>query len=506
MKLLSVEQIRELDAFTITNEPVSSIDLMERAARACTNRIIRLVAPENSIAVICGKGNNGGDGLAIARMLLERGYNCSVYIIHYSENFSKDAQINFERLQDLYPNHLFSIHNISELNTKLDKTHVVIDAIFGTGITKELEGLSAQCVNYMNTCGAKIISVDVPSGLFCDKVTPSDAAAIHSHLTLSFQLPKLAFLLSQNKTFVPEFELLDIGLSESGLHETKVQNYYVTSHDIRSLLKPRSKFSHKGNFGHALLIAGSKGKGGAALLAAKACLRSGAGLLTVHSTKNTNESLLRFLPESMSVNDSHAEHISEIEHLEKYDAIAFGPGVGVHEDTGTVLKKILNYYTGKLVIDADGLNCLAENKTWLDYLQADTILTPHPKEFERLTKKYENDFDQLNGAKQFSVKYNCILVLKGAHTIVAMPDGNTFYNSSGNAGLAKGGSGDVLTGILLGLLSRGYSAPQAALIGTFIHGYAADLCVAKKSKESLLISDVIDKLPRAFKKLENKII
>ena len=278
--------------------------------------------------------------------------------------------------------------------------------------------------------------------------------------------------------------------------------YFITDEDVSSLLKIRPKFSHKGSYGHALLLAGSKGKSGSALLASKACLRSGAGLLTLHSTKDTLNALLTYLPEAMSNEDAHSDHLSEVIHPENYEALAFGPGVGLHEDTQLVLKKILNYYNGSMVIDADGLNILSENKTWLNFLRPETILTPHPKEFERLTEKHADDFERLKAAKHFSLKYNCIVILKGAHSAIAMPDGNVFFNSSGNPGLAKGGSGDGLTGIILGLLARGYSPPQAALIGTFVHGYAADLCTKKKSEESLLVSDVIEMLPKAFKKIE----
>jgi NAD(P)H-hydrate epimerase len=308
--------------------------------------------------------------------------------------------------------------------------------------------------------------------------------------------------MPQNQLYVPEFEILDIGLAEDLAADSNLR--YLTIIDIQSLLRKRNKFSHKGTFGHALLLAGSKGKSGAALIAAQACLRSGAGLLTVHSTKDVLASLSVFLPEAMSFEDAHSDVITEIEPPEKFNAIGFGPGVGTHEDTQLVLKKLLNSYSGKLVIDADGLNILAENKTWLSFLPASAVLTPHPREFERLTEKTNDDFERLSILKQFSIRHNCIVVLKGAHTAIAMPDGNLFFNSSGNAGLAKGGSGDALTGMILGLMARGYNAPQAALIGTFVHGYAADLAVKKKSSESLLDTDVIAFLSKAFIRLEKR--
>jgi NAD(P)H-hydrate epimerase len=326
---------------------------------------------------------------------------------------------------------------------------------------------------------------------------------IRSSLTLSLHAPKLAMMMAENKSFIPEFEIVDIGLKEPSAAANDVVYHYLTKIEIQSLIKPRNKFSHKGTFGHALLLAGSEGKSGAAIIAANACLKSGAGLLTVHSTQKTIDALLVNLPEAMAEVDPNVDFISEVNNPENFTAIAFGPGVGQHEDTQLALKKILQYYTGKLVIDADGLNILSENKTWLTFLPPDSILTPHPKEFERLTEKHDNDFDRIKALKHFAMKNRCIVILKGAHSTLAMPDGSVFFNSTGNAGLAKGGSGDGLTGIILGLLSRGYNAPQAALIGTYVHGFAADLCVQKKSMESLLITDVIQMLGRAFKKLES---
>ena len=507
MKIFSAEQIRELDSYTIEHEPISSLNLMERAARACVKRIVKLAGINDTIFVLCGKGNNGGDGLAITRLLNDQGFTAHALLIEYTEKFSEDAKQNFNVLKEKYPERISEIHSLDELKEKTANTDaLIVDALLGTGINKPVEGLLEEVINFLNTTFHRIISIDVPSGLYADKSSTENKTIIRSTLTLTFQFPKISFLFAENKNYVPEFEILDIGLHEKGIAAQSSTFHYITKEEISSLLKPRSKFSHKGSFGHALLLAGSKGKSGAAIVSAKACLRSGAGLLTLHSNKETLAALLNHLPEAMSNEDPNAEHISEIETLEKYDAIGFGPGVGLHEDTQITLKKILQYYTGKLIIDADGLNILSENRTWLNFLQPGTILTPHPKEFERLTEKHADDFERVKGAKHFSLKYNCILILKGAHTAIAMPDGNVFFNSSGNAGLAKGGTGDGLTGIILGLLSRGYNAPQSALIGTFIHGFAADLCVKKKSMESLLISDVIAQLPKAFKKLEGSIL
>jgi NAD(P)H-hydrate epimerase len=427
-----------------------------------------------------------------------------VVIVHYKENFSADAEENYKRLLEKYPTRLVNINSEESLKEiQSTENSLAIDALLGTGTNKAVTGLLEETINFINQSFTKIISVDVPSGLLCEESSKDLKSIVHSTLTLTFQLPKLAFLVSENQNYVPEFEILNIHLDEQEIANQQSPYFYLTKNDVRSLLRPRSKFSHKGSFGHALLLAGSKGKSGAAIISAKASLRSGAGLLSLHSTKDTLAALLNHLPEAMAIEDSQTSHISEIDKPENYTAIAFGPGTGTEEETQLVLKKILHYYTGKLVIDADGLNILAENKTWLTFLPKGTILTPHPKEFERLTEKHDNDFDRLKALKHFSLKHGCIVILKGAHSAIAMPDGSMFFNSTGNAGLAKGGSGDGLTGIILGLLARGYNAAQASIIGTFMHGYAADLCVKKKSKESLLISDVIDMLPKAFAKVES---
>lgn len=502
MKILSAQQMKEVDAFTIQNEPVAAIDLMERAAMACVKRIVKLCDHEEQLLIVCGKGNNGGDGLAIARLLVDLGYDCVALLINYSNQQSEDAHTNYLRLKEKYPAKLKEISTMDDLMGLKTHNGLLIDALLGTGINKPVEGFLGEVISFVNEHFNRIISIDLPSGLFTDKSSSENKFVVKANLTLSFQMPKLAFMFAENKNSSAEFELLDIGLLPAAIEKQATRNYYITKADVAGLLQPRNKFSHKGIYGHALLLAGSKGKSGAAIISAKAAMRSGTGLLTTQSTKETLNALLLHLPEAMGLPDEHPDFISGVEKPERFDAIAFGPGTGTEAETQQTLKKILHYYTGKLVIDADGLNILSENKTWLEFLPPSTILTPHPKEFERLCGRQDDDFERLETLRQFSVKRNCIVILKGAHSAIAMPDGNVFFNSSGNACLAKAGSGDALTGIILGLLSRGYNAPQAAIIGTFVHGYAADLCARKKSKESILISDVIECLLKAFKQLE----
>jgi hydroxyethylthiazole kinase-like uncharacterized protein yjeF len=501
MKILSAEQIKVCDAFTIKNEPIASIDLMERAATACIKHIVKNASIDSEFLIFCGKGNNGGDGLAIARFLIKRNYSVKVYVINHSENASEDFTINLERLKELKPEALFYIDKEEDLKPiEITTNTLVIDALFGTGLNKPLSGIVASLVNFINATKIFIISIDMPSGLYADKENDKEDVIVRSSLTLNFQFPKFSFFMPQNGIYVPEFEVLDIGLDKLFIQNISTPHFYITKSDLQPLLKHRAKFSHKGNFGHALLVAGAYGKMGASVIAAKACLRSGAGMLTVQTPKKGIEILQSSIPEAMVNADSNEELISELPHMDKITAVGIGPGIGTEAVTESVIKKLLNY-TLPMVFDADAINILANNKTWLSFLAPDTILTPHVKEFDRLTQKHINDFERLESAKQFAIKHRCILVLKSAYTQTVMPDGNVFFNSTGNAGLAKGGSGDTLTGIILGLLARGYTPPQAALIGVYLHGSAADSALKKIHIESLLATDVIAKLPKAFEKL-----
>ena len=505
MKIFTSEQVRKIDADTISMEPVSSINLMERAAKACLDYLRPTLQTSDAVVVFCGTGNNGGDGLALTRLLKEAGYSCEAILVRFTDKLSRDAEINYSLLKTQFPTCVKEINNFESLQKlSIPKKCIVLDALLGTGLNTEVVGFLAEVIAFINKQNfARVVSIDVPSGLYSDKPSNSVSAIVVAQEVVTFQFPKLAFLIPENGKFAKSFNVLDIGLHPNAIAAQVTNHYYITKELVVSLLTLREKFSHKGSYGHVILFAGSKGKSGAALIAARACMRSGVGKFTLHSTKATIQALLQQLPEAMSSTDVHPDYITEVTRPENYDAIGFGPGVGLQEDTQRTLKKIIHYYSGRLVIDADGLNALADNKTWLSFLRPNTILTPHPKEFERLTKKYENDFEQLEGLKQFALKHQCVVVLKLAHTAIAMPDGTVFFNSSGNAGLAKAGSGDGLTGIILGLLGRGYSAPQAAIIGVFIHGYTADICVKGHSMESLLISDVIEKLPIAFFDLEN---
>ena len=498
MKILNSSQIRQSDAYTIEHEPISSIDLMERAAGKCFEWIKNKIEKTSKIKVICGLGNNGGDGLVIARLLLKAGYDTDVIILRHTDKSSEDFKINEERLKKLKKKNIVEVKEISEFPLLKDDD-VIIDAIFGSGLTKPIEGMVSEVVEKINKCRGYVLSIDLPSGLFSeDNSLNNYKAIINADMTLTFQVPKLSFLLPENYKYIGEWTLIDIGLDRAFIESLDSQYYFVEENDIRQMLKPRSKFSHKGNFGHALLISGSYGKIGASILAARACLRSGVGLITAHIPKVGYEIIQKAVPEAMVSLDESEEFISSLPDTTKYNSIAIGPGIDIKEETQKLLKLLIQNSSIPLIIDADALNILSENKTWLLFLPKGCILTPHPKEFERLAGKPENDIHRLQLQKEFSVKFGVYIIYKGAYSTISTPDGKYFFNSTGNPGMSTGGSGDVLTGILLGLKACGYSSLETCILGTYLHGLAGDNAKEKIGEESLIASDIIDSLSDAF--------
>ncbi len=500
MKILPKESIREADAFTIKHQKIRSEDLMERAATAMYNQIKEIIEAEDSFDIYCGVGNNGGDGLVLARLLNNDKIPVNVYIVHFSEKQSADFQLNLKRLQ------INTKVNISYIKDKTDfapANAIAIDAIFGTGLSKAVAGFTAEIIHAINKHYETIVAVDIPSGLFCDKHSATiNTAIVKADITYSFQLPKLAFLFGENEAFVGHWKIVDIGLEEGFIEKTATKNYFTDESNILSFLRSRKIFSHKGNFGHGLLVAGSEGKMGAAVLAAKAALRSGIGLLSCKTPKIGNTIMQISVPEAMCINDVEEFLISSVENIAPYSAIAMGPGIGKEQKTANALKLLIQNTQIPLILDADALNILSENKTWLAFLPKDSILTPHPKEFERLAGKSANHFEQHQKAVDFAIKHQIYLLLKGAYTCIACPDGTSYFNSSGNPGLACGGSGDVLCGVLLGLLAQGYSPKETAILGAFLHGLAADIAIEYIAEESLLPTDVINSLSDAFLYLE----
>ncbi|MFN4146711.1 MAG: NAD(P)H-hydrate dehydratase [Runella sp.] len=491
MKIFTVAQIREWDQYTIQHEPISSLHLMERASESFVRWYCARFDDRHCVHVFCGMGNNGGDGLAVARLLIQKCYNVKVYVVKHSPQGSADFQTNLERLK--------SITSIAWIETEhqiphLSSSDIVIDALLGSGVSRPVDsGILADVIAQINRNSSIVVSIDIASGLFADKSTPSLSVIIQPTYTVTFQSPKLAFFLPQCADYVGKWEVIDIGLSSDFENQTQTSYYCITSQKIASLIRKREKFVHKGTFGHALLIGGSYGKIGAVVLSAKACMRSGVGLLTVQLPRCGYDILQTSLPEAMVLPDWHWSVNTTMTEVEPYSAIGIGPGLGKDPLTLRFLRQLLPSIKLPAVFDADALNLLAENSSLLDLLPANSILTPHPKEFERLIgKKWADDFEKLVLLQNFSQKYQVIVCLKGAHTAIALPEGRIWFNTTGNPGMATAGSGDVLTGIITGLLAQGFTPENAALFGVYQHGMAGDRAAAHCTQPALIASDIIN--------------
>jgi len=502
MKIFTGKQIKEIDAATIASEPIGSIDLMERAASRLVEWYVARYGRSQSILVICGPGNNGGDGLALARLLHSAGYKPAVFILKSDSVPTEDWNINLNRLasETLVPVKTIETADDFPLVSKGD---IIVDAIFGSGISRPPDGLFSEIIGKVNNSAAKIISIDLPSGLYCEENgLASRGNIVHAEHTLTFQFPKLAFLFPENEKFTGKWSVLPIGLDKRVIEQTNTPYELIDYEMISPLLTSRNKFDHKGVFGHGLLIGGSYGRMGAVVLGAEAAMRTGIGLLTCHIPHGGNNIIQTRLPEAMTTPDSSEKYISSACDMEAYDAIGVGPGLGMSMATNNVFDNILLKCRKKpVVIDADGLNIIAANKDMYSSIPAGAILTPQPRYFERLAGRAEDSFARLKMQIEFSVKYKCIVVLKGAHTSVTTPDGRVRFNDTGNPGMATGGSGDVLTGIILSLLAQGYSSENAALLGVFLHGLAGDIAAERSCNESLIASDIINCIGEAFNRI-----
>lgn len=502
VQILSAQQIRAWDRYTIQHEPIASVDLMERAASQCTKWLMAQNWNHRHFQIFCGKGNNGGDGLAIARMLMDKGIQVSVYILEFGRIGSDDFQTNLQRLH-AFPGVALHFIQSKEQFPLVQPKDVVVDALFGFGLNKALEGLPAALVHHINASTATVVSIDLPSGLFPDQSSKGNTV-INATYTLTFQCYKQALLVQENAPFIGDVHVLDIGLHKDYFPSLENTPLLLDERMIRLLFRLRQRFAHKGTFGHALIVGGSYGKMGAAVLATKACLSAGAGLTTAYIPKCGYEIMQISAPEAMALIDETGTHLATLPaDIEKYEAIGIGPGMDTKPETQNLLSFFLRRYGKPLVIDADGLNCLAMNQDWLTHLPPYSILTPHPKEFDRLFGDHSNDFERMEKAVQKAKELTIIIVLKSHHSLIALPDGAPVFNSTGNAGMAKGGSGDVLTGILTSLLAQGYPPAEAAQVGVYIHGWAGDVGAKKYSLEALLPSHLISHLSDVFLKLSS---
>jgi ADP-dependent NAD(P)H-hydrate dehydratase / NAD(P)H-hydrate epimerase len=497
MQILNPEQIRAWDAFTITNEPVLSIDLMERAAARCVEWLMSSPLLNFPVLIFCGKGNNGGDGLAIARMLSRNQKEVKIFIIESGQRGVPDFEANLNRLHQAgIP--VSYIQNESHFPA-VNSEDLVIDAIFGSGLNRPASGVNAALIRHLNKCSRRIVSIDIPSGMFSSQ-TSAGCSMISALYTLTFQTYKLAFLMAENEPFCGKVVLLDIGL-HAAFCETLTTPLELPEADFyKSIYRPRKSFAHKGTFGHALIAGGSYGKTGAMVLALRACLRAGVGLLTAFIPSSGYLVVQTAVPEAMAITDDQERFLSKLPaDLSRYQAIGAGPGMGQEEQTRRMLRQLLTGFRKPLVLDADALNLIASSPDYWPLIPPFTILTPHPKEFDRLFGPSANDFERMERAREKAKALSVIIVLKGHRTFIAMPGGKGYFNPSGNPGMATGGSGDVLTGILTALLAQGYSSGESALLGVYLHGLAGDFAAGAGSEESLIASDLAEFLGAAFR-------
>ena len=504
MKIFTTAQIHELDKYTIEHEPIASLNLMERAAHALTQAVTQEWPVTTPVVIFAGPGNNGGDALAMARLLSEQNYQVSVYLFNIQGKLSADCAANKQRLQNTKGLKRFIEVSMEFDPPVLDCNTLVIDGLFGSGLNKPLAGGFASLVKYINASQATVVSIDVPSGLMTeDNAYNVRANIIKATMTLTLQQPKLSFLFPENQQFIGRLRVLDIKLSKEGMEKIEASFTVIEESNVRERMLERSPFAHKGQMGSALLIAGSYGMAGAAILASKACMRSGAGKVVVNTPRRNIPFLQTAVPEAIVQPGSEETIFAETVDTEDFQAMGIGPGLGQSEQTAIALIAQLRRAQCPIVIDADAINILANHRAWLQQLPKDIILTPHPKELDRLENHSADSYERLTKARNLAERLKGYVILKGHYTAICCPDGHVIFNSTGNAGMATAGSGDVLTGILTGLLARGYKPQDACVVGVYLHGLAGDLAARELGEESLIASDIIQYLGPAFKKLRN---
>lgn len=504
MKIFTGTQIKELDKFTIENEPVASIDLMERAAKAIVHVLREEWDNRTPFVVFAGPGNNGGDALAVARLMAEAGYKVTVFLFNVSGKLSDDCATNRQRVMDCKRIKAFTEVVVDFDPPELTAETVVIDGLFGAGLNKTLAGGFASLVKYINQSPAKVVSIDLPSGLMTEDNTHNvKAHIVRADLTLTLQQKKLAMFFEDNQQFVGRLRVLDIRLNPEFIAQTDTKYQVLEEADVRSRMLKRGDFVSKRLMGHALIVAGSYGMAGAAVLAGRACMRSGVGKLTVCTPRRNYDVMQISLPEAILSTGKEDYFFTEPLDTEHYDAVGMGPGLGQHEDTAIALISQIRRTQCPMVIDADALNILASHKAWMQQLPQNLILTPHVGEFDRLGNRgSEGDYDRLSKALDLAQHLQAYILLKGHFSALCLPSGKVYFNPTGNAGMATAGSGDVLTGIITGLLARGYNREDACIVGMYLHGLAGDLAAKQLGKESLMAGDIVSYLPQAFELLD----
>ncbi len=499
MKLFSKAQIYEGDKLTTERQNISSTDLMERAGTQIFNWIhMRMQGAQEPIHVFSGIGNNGGDGLVLARHLITHGYNVITYIINCSDKRSKDFLINYDRIKNVtkdWPKMLSCGGDYSEI--LIEEQDIIVDAVFGIGLNRPPNDWVQELFQKWRASKAFTLAVDIPSGLYTDKAVEDENAVVHANYTLSFQSPKLAFFLPETAKYTVQWEVLDIGIDRDYLMQTETEVELISKFEVLPFYIPRDKFAHKGDFGHVMILGGSYGKIGAVNLASKAALISGAGLVTAYVPECGYHSLQASIPEVMVITDEEEDFISAINFDIEPTVIGVGVGLGIADDTVKAFESFLKKNKTQLVIDADGLNLLSKKKSLLKLLPEQTILTPHPKELERLIGEWSDDFEKLRKVKDFSKKYKVIVLIKGANSITVFGD-KLYVNTTGNPGMATAGSGDVLTGMISGLVAQGYEPLIATIFGVYLHGRSADISLEDYGYQSLIASHIIETIGEAY--------
>jgi hydroxyethylthiazole kinase-like uncharacterized protein yjeF len=499
MKLFTAAQIRAADAYTISATPIASIDLMERAAAACRDWILFNFAKDSLFVILCGTGNNGGDGLALARMLHREGYGVKAFLLQTGADRSPDCQTNLERLQRSAPAQIDTLPPDTYI-TDIAAHIIIIDAIFGTGLNRAPQGWLARFIRKVNELPNRVISIDIPSGLSADSLPAAGDAVVEAEHTLSFQFHKRSMLHPEGGRCCGHIHVLDIGLHPQFIAATPANFHTIDLEEVRKHYRPRQPFTHKGTYGTAFLAGGSHGMIGAIALATRAASRAGAGKVFVLAPEVGYNILQTLAPEAMCLSSGHS-YIENISGHEDATAIGIGCGLGTQKETIEALAAFVEAAKDPLVLDADALNIIARRPELLSKLPAGSILTPHPKEFERLFGPTADSMQRLELARMQAMRCNLYILLKDRHSVLISPEGDCWYNLTGNAGLATAGSGDVLTGIITGLLAQRYSPLAAAMLGIYLHGLAGELAAVQHSQEALLPTDIIENLGKAFQQL-----
>jgi len=514
MKVVTAGEMRNIDSQTINEIGIPGIVLMENAGLAVVNVIERdfPLSTFRNVAIFAGKGNNGGDGLVIARYLAHKGYDVTIYLLAEPEKFSGDALTNLKIAQNIGLNidYILSDEQLNEKKGNILQNDIIVDAIFGTGLSGPVRGFASNVIDYLNSTKIPIIAVDLPSGLDSD-TGKVEGSCIKAKITVTMALPKRGLLLYPGANFVGKLNIADIGIPQTVIDSQNIPVNLIQSDHIKNILPKRPRDGHKGLFGRVLVIAGSIGLTGAGAMASLSALRVGAGLVTLGTPESLNpimeikltEAMTLPLPETQYQTLSLQSYDIIMQMIDKFDVVAIGPGLSRNRETIALVQKLCKDIHIPKVIDADGLNALAEDKNSLNELDEKTILTPHPGEMSRLIGKTTSDVqsDRINVAVNFAKEYGVTLVLKGVPTVVAYPNGEAYLNTTGNPGMASGGTGDVLTGTIAGFLAQGLNEKDSAILGVYIHGLAGDLASIDRGECGLIAGDLIDFLPRAIKKL-----